>query len=70
MGNRIPVCPLRLTPVQGNTLMDKFIRLTGDDARYDDGGRVAALGKVHQGLLQALKNTSLLPGCSSQNNRT
>jgi len=47
--------PLTFDTGPGNTLMDKFIRLTGDDARYDDGGRVAALGKVHQGLLQALK---------------
>lgn len=47
--------PLTFDTGPGNTLMDKFIRLTDEDVRYDDGGRIAGRGNVHPGLLQALK---------------
>jgi len=48
--------PLTFDTGPGNTLMDHVMRGSGAGVRYDEGGRIAARGKVNGSLLGALKS--------------
>ena len=54
----------------GNMILDGLIRhLTNDRETFDRGGRLAAKGRVHQGLLKRMHASSLLATTSAQVNR-
>lgn len=42
----------------GNTLMDAYIQKHFEGMQYDKNGQIAQQGKVHEGLLQALKQNN------------
>lgn len=48
--------PLTFDTGPGNTLMDHVMRGSGAGVRYDEGGRIAAGGRVNEALLEALKS--------------
>jgi anhydro-N-acetylmuramic acid kinase len=48
--------PLTFDTGPGNTLMDHVVRGSGAGVRYDEGGRIAALGQVSMALLNSLKS--------------
>ena len=48
--------PLTFDTGPGNTLMDHVMRGSGAGVRYDEGGRIAAGGRVNGALLGALKS--------------
>lgn len=48
--------PLTFDTGPGNTLMDHVVRGSGAGVRYDEGGRIAAGGRVSVVLLEALKS--------------
>lgn len=54
--NDVGGIPLTFDTGPGNTLMDHVMRGSGTGVRYDEGGRIAAGGRVNGALLGALKS--------------
>ncbi len=54
--NDVNGIPLTFDTGPGNTLMDHVMRGSGAGVRYDEGGRIAAGGRVNEALLGVLKS--------------